>query len=163
MQSKVSELQSKLNMFYYVEIMSISLQGCMLSHFSRVWLFEVLCTVSRQAPLSLGFSRQEYWSGLPGPPQGIVLTQGLNPGLLCLLHWQADSLSGSLSLPPLLQEQCIKFHLDFIFLSATGQRASEGEGLGVTSGGSIQFSPPCPYLFGIGSLSFDFDPPSHLS
>ena len=95
--------------------------------------------------------------------QGILLTQGSNPCLLCLLHWQAGSLSGSLSLPTLLQEQRIKSHLDFTFLLATGQRALEGEGLGVMNGDSIQFSPPCPYLFGIGSLSFDFDPPSHLS
>ena len=34
----------------------------MLSH---VWLFVTPQTVARQAPLSLGFSRQEYWSGLP--------------------------------------------------------------------------------------------------
>ena len=39
-------------------------------------------TVARQAPLSMGFSRQEYWSGLPFLLQGIFLTQGSNPGLL---------------------------------------------------------------------------------
>ena len=38
-----------------------------LSCFSRVWLFATLRTVAHQAPLSMGFSRQEYWSGLPGP------------------------------------------------------------------------------------------------
>ena len=38
------------------------------------------------------FSRQEYWSGLPSPPPGILPNQGLNPHLLCLLHWQAGSL-----------------------------------------------------------------------
>ena len=43
-------------------------------------------TVACPAPLSMGFSRQEYWSGLPFPPQGIFLTQGSNPGLLCLLR-----------------------------------------------------------------------------
>ena len=46
-------------------------------------------TVAHQAFLSLGFSRQEYWSWLPFPLQGIFPTQGLN---LCLLHWQVDSL-----------------------------------------------------------------------
>ena len=49
-----------------------------------------LWTVARQAPLSMGFSRQEYWSGLPFPPPGIFPTQGSNPRLLhCrwLLHW----------------------------------------------------------------------------
>ena len=36
-----------------------------LSHFSRVRLFATPRTIARQAPLSMGFSRQEYWSGLP--------------------------------------------------------------------------------------------------
>ena len=39
-------------------------------------------TAARQAPLSLGFPRQEYWSGLPFLLQGIFLTQGSNLGLL---------------------------------------------------------------------------------
>ena len=38
-------------------------------------------TVVHQAPLSMGISRQEYWSGLPCPHPGIFSTQGLNPGL----------------------------------------------------------------------------------
>ena len=65
---------------------------CVLSHFSCVWLFETLWTVTHLAPLSIGFSRQEYWSGLPCPPSGIFLTQGLNACLLPLLHSQAGSL-----------------------------------------------------------------------
>ena len=40
----------------------------MLSGFSHVWLFVTLWTSACQAPLSMGFSRQEYWSGLPCPP-----------------------------------------------------------------------------------------------
>ena len=39
----------------------------LLSHFSRVWLCETPQTVAHQAPPSLGFSRQEHWSGLPFP------------------------------------------------------------------------------------------------
>ena len=50
--------------------------------FSHVWLFVTLWTVANQALLSMGFSRQEYWSGSPFPP-GDLLTQGSNP---CLLH-----------------------------------------------------------------------------
>ena len=46
-----------------------------------------------QIPLSMGFSRQEYWSRLLFPPPGIFPTQGSNPHFLSLLHWQADSLS----------------------------------------------------------------------
>ena len=45
-------------------------------------------TVSCQASLSMGFPRQEYWSSLPFPFPGDLITQGLNPNLL---HWQVDS------------------------------------------------------------------------
>ena len=55
---------------------------------SRVRLFETPWTVALQAPLSMGFSRQEYWSGLHFLLQGILLTQGS----LRFLHWQAGSL-----------------------------------------------------------------------
>ena len=41
-----------------------------LSCFSRVQLFVTFWTVACQAPLSMGFSRQEYWNGLPYPPPG---------------------------------------------------------------------------------------------
>ena len=44
----------------------------LLSHFSCVQLFVTLWIVVRQAPLSMGFSRQEYWSGLPcSPPRDL--------------------------------------------------------------------------------------------
>ena len=42
--------------------------ACLLSHFSHVQLFETLWTVACQAYLATGFSRQEYWNGLPFPP-----------------------------------------------------------------------------------------------
>ena len=42
----------------------------MLSYFSRVQLFQTLWTVTHQAPLTMEFSRQEYWNGLPCPPPG---------------------------------------------------------------------------------------------
>ena len=51
----------------------------MLSHFSRVQLFATLWTVAHQAPLSTGFSRQEYWSGLPCPSPGAFPNPGLKP------------------------------------------------------------------------------------
>ena len=54
----------------------------MLSCFSRVELCVSLWTAACQAPLSTGFSRQEYWSGLPCPPPGVFMTQGLNKHLL---------------------------------------------------------------------------------
>ena len=43
---------------------------CMLSCFSSVRLYATLWTVACQAPLSMGFSRQEYWNGLPFPSPG---------------------------------------------------------------------------------------------
>ena len=50
-------------------------------------------TVARQAPLSMGFSRQECWNGLLCPPLGDLPDPGIKPvGFLCLLHWQAGSL-----------------------------------------------------------------------
>ena len=47
---------------------------------SWVWLSAIPWIVARQASLSMGFSRQEHWSGLPFSSPGIFPTQGLNPG-----------------------------------------------------------------------------------
>ena len=44
-----------------------------------------------QAPLSLGFSSQGYWSELPCPPPKELPNLGTEPVSLCLLHWQASS------------------------------------------------------------------------
>ena len=51
----------------------------MLSRSRRVQLFETLWTVAFQAPLSTGFSRQEYWSGLPCPPPGDLFNPAIEP------------------------------------------------------------------------------------
>ena len=51
----------------------------MLSCFSRVWLFVTLWTVAHQALLSMGFSRQEYWTGFPCPPPGGLPNPGIAP------------------------------------------------------------------------------------
>ena len=51
----------------------------MLSCFSHVRLFATLWTAARQAPLSMGFSRQEYWRGLPCPPLGDLPEPGMEP------------------------------------------------------------------------------------
>ena len=50
-----------------------------LSCFSCVQLFATLWTVACQAPLYMGFSRQEYWSGLPCPPSGDLPDTGIKP------------------------------------------------------------------------------------
>ena len=49
------------------------------SHFSRVQLFATLWAVVFQVPLSMGFSRQEYWSGLPFPSPGNLFNPGIEP------------------------------------------------------------------------------------
>ena len=54
----------------------------MLSCFSHVQIFGTLWTVARQAPLCMGFSRQEYWSGLPCPPPGIIPNGGIESASL---------------------------------------------------------------------------------
>ena len=62
---------------------------CVLRCFSRTQLFPTLWTISHQAPLSMGFSRQEYWRGLPCPPPGDLPNLGTEPRSLTL---QVDSL-----------------------------------------------------------------------
>ena len=56
---------------------------------SRVRLFATPWTVAYQAPLSVGFSRQGYWSGLPFPSPGDLPNPGIEPGSPTL---QADAL-----------------------------------------------------------------------
>ena len=50
--------------------MCICTHMCMISSFSHMQVFVTLWTAARQAPQSIGFSRQGYWSGLPFPPPG---------------------------------------------------------------------------------------------
>ena len=56
-----------------------SLLLSMLSHFSRVQLFTTPWTIACLAPLSMGFSKQEYWSGLPCPPPRDLTDPGIEP------------------------------------------------------------------------------------
>ena len=64
----------------------------MFNHFSHVRLFVTQWTVACQVPLSMGFSRQESWSGLLFSTQGDLPNPGLEPILLYLLRGQAGSL-----------------------------------------------------------------------
>ena len=57
-----------------------------------VRLFATLWTIVCQAPLSVGFSRQEYWSGLPCPPPGDLPDLGIEPTTPASPALQADSL-----------------------------------------------------------------------
>ena len=69
---------------------------------SRVWLFETPWTATYQPPLSMGFSRQEYWSGLPLPPPEsdldpgnslVSLSQSVGEHLFLTLTWAPRRLS----------------------------------------------------------------------
>ena len=53
--------------------------ACVLSCLSHVWLFVTPWTVTHQSPLTMGFSRQEYWSGLPCPPPRDLPDPGIKP------------------------------------------------------------------------------------
>ena len=72
-------LKKKLSKYNYLEHYKTDLKEvpvCMLSH---VWLFATPWTVAQQAPLSMGFSRQEYWSRLPFPSPGDLPDPGIKP------------------------------------------------------------------------------------
>ena len=80
---------------------------------SRVWLFVTLWTVARQGSQSMGFSRQEYWSGLPCPSQEDLPDPGIKPRSPAL---QADSLlfeprGEQFLLKKQQQQQLLKFSL----------------------------------------------------
>ena len=78
-QERQKESESLRNLWNY--------RGCVLSCSSGVWLFVTLWTVVPQASLTMGFSRQEYWSGLHAFLQGIFWTQESNLGLLHCRHF----------------------------------------------------------------------------
>ena len=61
---------------YYVPLV------CLSSRFSHVQLFVTLQTVAHQTPLSMGFSRQEYWNGLPCPSPADLPDTGIKPSSL---------------------------------------------------------------------------------
>ena len=62
----------------------ISCACCAVSRSSQVRLFVTPWTIARQAPLSMGFPRQEYWSGLSFPPPTDLPDPGIEPTSLTL-------------------------------------------------------------------------------
>ena len=65
---------------------------CVLSCFRHVRLVATLWTIAHQAALSMGFPRQEYWSGLPCSPPGDLPNPGIEPANAATPALQADSL-----------------------------------------------------------------------
>ena len=75
--------------FYVLHVKSIMCVSLSLSHVS---LFETPWTVAHQAPLSMQFSKQGYWSGLPFPSPGDFTNSGIKPASPMSPALQVDSL-----------------------------------------------------------------------
>ena len=81
----INAITPKTLNFYSLEIYHCfinPLNVCVLSCFSCLQFFVTLWTVAHQSPLFMGFSRQEYWSGLPCPPSEDLPDPGIKPGSL---------------------------------------------------------------------------------
>ena len=92
-----------------------------LSRFSRVWLCATPWMAAHQAPPSLGFSRQEYWSRLPFPSPGDLLHSGIETVAPVTPSLQADSLPAEPRRRAGLGSPCCTSHpCNFIYLSCTG-------------------------------------------
>ena len=98
--------------------------------FSCVQLFAILWTAAHQAPLSMGFSRQEYWSGLPCPPSGDLPDPGIESMSLvspaCSLTGQGTKI---LTIPPTLKQtsQMPEREVDFSQRNTKKGLANEGD------------------------------------
>ena len=115
-------------MRYFILLLFVPSFGCVcythcaiLSRFSPVQLFATLQTAAHQAPLSMGFSRQEYWSGLPFPSLGDLPDPGIEPRSPTL---QVDYLSSE---SRILEWVAYPFSLkiSFYFKIAHGEGASQ--------------------------------------
>ena len=126
---------------------------------NHIQLFATLWTVARQAPLSMGFSSKNTGVNFHALLQGIFPTWGLNPCLLHLLHWQADSLPLALPGKPLNWKFCslLLFHL-LVFVQNIWMRLKNNIVLSVCSdslwphGVSSPWNSPGQNT-GLGSLS----------
>ena len=83
-------IKIKMALLNYIFLISIQQTWSEVKSLSRVRLFATPWTVAHQAPPSMGFSRQESWSGLPCPPPGDLPDPGIEPGPPTL---QADALT----------------------------------------------------------------------
>ena len=74
------EVQKQIKLIYVV-VKTMIIIGLvkLVKLLSRVQLFATLQSIAHQAPLSMGFPRQEYWSGLPFPSPGALPNPGIEP------------------------------------------------------------------------------------
>ena len=115
-------------------------QACLAQSFSHVQLFVTLWTVALQAPLPMGFPRQEHWSGLPFPTPGDLPTQGLSRcfciGRWILYHW---SQRGSFP-PPTYRIRIVQPPRALQLISMPGSLAGKESACNVGDPGSIPWS-----------------------
>ena len=80
-------LHTQVYIIIAIDLGTISLQNwvCKCAYYSVNMFSLVICI--RQPPLSMEFSSQEYWSGLPVHSPGDLPDPGIEPGLLQLLNW----------------------------------------------------------------------------
>ena len=105
--SSYSPVSRGILSFHIIPLLSIS--GCSYKRcaqlLSHVWLFAIQWTAACQSPLSMGFFRQEYWSGLPFPSPGDLPNPGIKPEALASpalaggfittsTTWEAPSVKG---------------------------------------------------------------------
>ena len=72
-------LKSKMKLLSHEPCLYVYVCVCVCELLSHVQLFATPWTVAYQAPLSMVFSRQEYWSGLPFPSPGDLPQPGIKP------------------------------------------------------------------------------------
>ena len=106
---------------------------------SRVQLFETLWTIARQGPLSMEFSRQEYWNGLPFPPPGDLPDPGIEPTSLASSALAGEFFSTELPGRPWGSqgETCMQRPQDELGGAAEEELATKGdaEAMGGQAGG----------------------------
>ena len=96
--------------------------SCVLSRFNRIQLFGTLCTEARQVPLSMGFSKQEYWSEWPCPPPDDLPDPWTEPTSPASSVLQADSLPLSYWGSPLYSYLLLKHQAGLV-----GTRAGDAQ------------------------------------
>ena len=120
-------------------------KSCMLSHFSHVQLFVTLWTAACQAPLSMGFSRQEYWSGLPCPSPGDLPDPGIKP-----MSLMSPALAGGFFTTSATWEASILGHASHFICLTLGTTLCyphQAVTLSLSSGVNLLFFPPQPDSF----------------
>ena len=109
----------------------------MLSRFSCVLLFAALGTVACQAPLSMGFSRQEYWSELPYPPPGDLPNPGIKATSLMFSALPGGFLPGAPPEKPCPRNSLVQFSsvqfLSRVWLFVTPWIATRQASLSITN------------------------------